>query len=117
MNGDKIWLSGIECCVFGKFPKATFNYHCVNTVFEFPCGRRKFHPTEKPVKLMEYIVGASSNEGDVVFDPCMGSGTTGVASLNLGRYFIGCELNKEYFDIANERLANTKYCQQELKFA
>ena len=117
MNGDKIWLSGIECCVYGKFPKATFNYHCVNTVFEFPCGRKKFHPTEKPVKLMEYIIGASSNEGDTVFDPCMGSGTTGVACLNLGREFVGCELSKEHFSVAEDRLDNTQYFQQELKLA
>ena len=42
MNGDKIWLSGIECCVYGKFPKATFNLHCKNTVLRYPCGRVKY---------------------------------------------------------------------------
>ena len=51
MNGDKIWLSGIECCVFGRFPNATFNEHCKNTVFRYPCGRNKLHPTQKPKEI------------------------------------------------------------------
>ena len=106
MNGDKIWLSGAEFCVYGKFPKATFNLHCKNCVLDYPSGRSKVHPTEKPLRLIEELVMASSNPGDVVFDPCMGSGTTGVACINLNRQFVGCELNKEYYDIANNRLEN-----------
>ena len=104
MNGDKIWLSGIECCVYGKFPKATFNEHCKNTVWKFPCGRSKVHPTEKPLKLFEYIISVSSNYNDIVFDPLMGSGTTGVACKNLNRDFIGIELDKNYYDIACKRI-------------
>lgn len=106
MNGDKLWLSGIECCIYGKFPKATFNYHCKNTVFRTPTVRSKLHPTEKPIKLLEYIIQASSNIGDSVFDPCMGSGSTGIACLNTDRKFIGMELDKNYFEIAKERLNN-----------
>ena len=67
MNGDKIWLSGIECCVYGKFPKATFNEHCKNTVFRYPCGRNKIHPTQKPEALIERLVLASSNGGGAGF--------------------------------------------------
>lgn len=83
MNGKTIWLSGIECCVYGKFKGATFNEHCKNTVFRFPTVRGKIHPTQKPVALLQYLIEASTNEGDVIFDPCMGSGTTGVAALKV----------------------------------
>jgi DNA modification methylase len=104
MNGDKIWLSGIECCVYGKFPKAAFNEHCKNTVFRFPCGRNKLHPTQKPLELIKKLVLASSNRGDLVFDGFAGSGTTGVACKKLGRRFIGCELDENYCKIANDRI-------------
>lgn len=62
------------------------------------------HPTQKPIKLMERIIEVFTNEGDTVLDFCMGSGSTGVACKNLNRDFIGIELNKEYFDIANNRI-------------
>lgn len=62
------------------------------------------HPTQKPVSVMEEIIKRHSNEGDVILDPFMGSGSTGVASLNLNRDFIGIELSKEYFDIAKNRI-------------
>lgn len=104
MNGDKIWLSGIECCVFGRFPNATFNEHCKNTVFRYPCGRNKLHPTQKPLELIEKLVLASSNEGDTVFDPCMGSGTTGVACKKNNRKFIGIEMDREFYNIASHRI-------------
>ena len=104
MNGDKIWLSGIECCVFGRFPKATFNEHCKNTVFRFPCGRNKLHPTQKPVELIETFILASSNKGDIVLDPFMGSGTTGVACINTNRNFVCIEKEEEYYEIAKNRI-------------
>ncbi len=104
MNGDKIWLSGIECCVFGRFSNATFNEHCKNTVFRYPCGRNKLHPTQKPLELIEKLVLASSNEGDTVLDPCMGSGTTGVACKKNNRKFIGIEMDREFYNIASHRI-------------
>lgn len=52
MNGSVIWLSGVELCVYGKKKNATFNLHCMNTVFRYPCGVSKIHPTQKPVELM-----------------------------------------------------------------
>lgn len=62
------------------------------------------HPTVKPIKLMDYLVKLATPTGGVVLDPFMGSGTTGVAALNGGFDFIGCELEPEYFDIATQRL-------------
>jgi site-specific DNA-methyltransferase (adenine-specific) len=63
------------------------------------------HPTQKPISLMEYLVKTYTNEGDIVIDFTMGSGTTGVACKKLGRNFIGIELEKEYFDIAEKRIS------------
>lgn len=63
-----------------------------------------FHPTQKPVALMEYLIRTYTNEGDVVLDNCMGSGTTGVACVNTGRRFIGMEKEPEYFEIARRRI-------------
>ena len=104
MNGNSIWLSSVECCVYGKFPKATFNEHCKSSVLRFPCGRSKIHPTQKPSALFSRIVEVSSNDGDIVFDPFMGSGTAGESAISLGRKFIGCELDPEYFKLAKERI-------------
>jgi hypothetical protein len=63
-----------------------------------------FHATVKPVALMEYLIKMVTPEGGIVLDPFMGSGTTGVASKNLNRNFIGIELNQEYFEIAEKRI-------------
>lgn len=64
------------------------------------------HPTQKPVELMERCVKLWSNEGDIVLDFTMGSGSTGVACKNLNRNFIGIEINKQYFELAKMRLFN-----------
>jgi site-specific DNA-methyltransferase (adenine-specific) len=104
MNGQHVWLSGIELCVYGRKKGATFNEHCKNTVFRHPCGRNKLHPTQKPLELFERFILASTNQGDVVLDPCMGSGTTAIACINTNRNYIGFELDKHYCDIANERV-------------
>lgn len=104
MNGKRLWLSGLEFCVFARKPNATFNEHCKKALWQFPSGRSKIHPTEKPVKLMERLILASSKPGDVVLDNCMGSGTTGVACANTGRRFIGIEIDKTYFELAQRRI-------------
>jgi site-specific DNA-methyltransferase (adenine-specific) len=62
------------------------------------------HPTQKPVALFEYLIKTYTNEGDLVLDNCMGSGTTGVACKNTGRNFIGIELDQTYFNIAEKRI-------------
>jgi len=108
MNGQHIWLSGIETCIYGKKLKATFNEHCKNSVWEFPNGRNKIHPTEKPLKLFQYLISVSSNENDIILDPCMGSGTTAIACLKSNRKFIGFEISKEYTEICKKRIKETK---------
>jgi site-specific DNA-methyltransferase (adenine-specific) len=62
------------------------------------------HPTVKPIKLMEYLIDLTTNAGDVILDPFMGSGTTGIAAKNLRREFIGIEISPEYFKIAQQRI-------------
>ena len=66
------------------------------------------HPTQKPVALMRQIIEKSSSEGQIVLDPFMGSGTTGVACVNTNRNFIGIELDDKYFDIAEQRIRESR---------
>ncbi len=76
-------------------------------VLEFnvvPNRNGKLHPTQKPVELVEYLINTYSNEGDVILDNCMGSGTTAIAAMNTKRNFIGFELDKNYWFIANARI-------------
>lgn len=73
-------------------------------VFKSDKQKVSLHPTQKPVALMEYLIRTYTNEGETVLDFTMGSGTTGVACKNLNRKFIGIELDKEYFEIANKRI-------------
>lgn len=75
-------------------------------ILEFKCvdNYHRLHPNEKPVELLEYLVKTYTNDGDLILDNCMGSGSTGVAALNLNRSFIGMELDENYFNIANERI-------------
>jgi len=104
INGSRLWLSGLEFCVFSRKAKSTFNEKCQKALWKNPVGRSKVHPTEKPVALMGRLIEASSNEGDTVLDFTMGSGTTGVAAKNLNRSFIGIELDEDYFKIAQDRI-------------
>ena len=101
--------------------KKTTNYGCHElssydsterfpvSVLEFATDKQKsaLHPTQKPVALLEYLVKTYTNEGETVLDNCMGSGGTGVACINTGRKFIGIELEKEYFDISQKRIAES----------
>ena len=68
-------------------------------------NNNSLHPTQKPVALFEYLLKTYSNENMTIFDPCMGSGTTGVACKNLNRKFIGIEKDETYFKIAQDRIA------------
>lgn len=77
------------------------------SILDFPQKWRRqdqLHPTQKPVELLEYLIKTYTNEGETVLDNCMGSGTTAIAAIRTKRNFIGFELNKEYFDIANKRI-------------
>lgn len=104
MNGQHLWLSAVELCVFGRRKGAAFTRKCAHPVFKWAITRNKYHPTEKPLGLMEELIDASSIEGQTVLDPFMGGGTTGVACARLDRNFIGIELDPEYFDIAVDRI-------------
>lgn len=105
MNGQYIYLSGIENAIWFKKRGATFNAHCKNTVFEFPSGRSKIHPTEKNHELIKDLILDNSNEGDIIFDPCAGSLAHCLVAKENGRRYVGCELNKEYFNKGVERLS------------
>jgi len=69
-------------------------------------GKHKVHPTQKPVELLKELILNSSKKDDIVFDPFMGSGSTGIAALSCEREFIGCELDPQYFAVAQKRLCN-----------
>lgn len=73
-------------------------------VLNFQRDKFKLHPTQKPVALLEYLIRTYTNEGDVVLDNCMGSGSTGIACVNTNRNFIGMELDQKYFEIAEKRI-------------
>lgn len=75
-----------------------------SSVLKIKVERGKAHPTQKPVALMEYLIKTYTTEGDTILDFTMGSGTTGVACKNLNRNFIGIELDKDYFEIAEKRI-------------
>lgn len=74
------------------------------SVVRFDKAKHTLHPTQKPVSLFEYLIKTYTNEGETVLDNCIGSGTTAIACMNTNRQFIGFELNKEYYDIAKERI-------------
>lgn len=78
------------------------------TVQRFNRDKRKEHPTQKPVALMEYLIKTYTNKGMTVLDNCMGSGTTGVACMNTGRKFIGIEQDENYFQIASKRIEEAR---------
>ena len=85
---------------------ANFNQKKKCKQYSIVTKNNKFHPTTKPLQLMIDLVNVHSFENDLVLDPFMGSGTTGVACKNLNRNFIGIELDKNYFDVAKERIKN-----------
>jgi site-specific DNA-methyltransferase (adenine-specific) len=74
------------------------------TVLKFNRVERPQHPTQKPVDLLEWLIKTYTNEGDVVLDNCMGVGSTGVACKNVGRNFIGIELDEKYYNLAHQKL-------------
>lgn len=104
MNGQHMWESTIENCIFAKRRKTKFNAPCRPAVWDYPVTRGKVHPTQKPLKLIKELIIASSDIGDLVFDPCIGSGTTAIAAIETKRNFLGCEINKGYYEVANKRM-------------
>lgn len=86
------------------------------TILRFKSEQHNVHPTQKPVALLEYLIKTYTNEGDIVLDNCMGSGSTGVACVNLNRDFIGMELKQEYFNIAKERIHKAQTEPKQITF-
>ncbi len=90
-----------------SFTRESTHRYPVNILTYKRDKRNGLHPTQKPVALMEYLIRTYTNPGETVLDFTMGSGTTGVACVNLDRNFIGIELDAEYFKIAQDRIAST----------
>lgn len=103
MNGDYIYLSGLENAIWFKKKGATFNAHCKSNVFEHSCGRSKLHPTEKNHNLIKELILDNSNENDILFDTCCGSGSHCLVAMENNRKFVGCELDDKYFEVAKSR--------------
>jgi len=109
INSQLNYLSNAKeyFATFVKKSKPTFNSKYNKGIFEYPIcsgNERTKHPTQKPLKLMEELVNIHTNQKDLILDPFMGSGTTGVACKNLNRNFIGIEVDKNYFTIAKDRI-------------
>ncbi len=105
MNGDKLWLSSVEACVFARKSKAYFSRFCESPVWRGPICEAQQHPTQKPTWLFKRLILSSCPEGGIVLDPCMGSGTTLEAAKETGRLAIGIDLNERYCEIAAKRLS------------
>lgn len=115
-NRDRMFCNDVEFALWGVYNSKnkpsgwTFNRKnklekcCINTTVQ----SSKLHPTMKDIKVIEYLVDLLSNKNDIVLDPFMGSGTTLVACKKLERNAIGFELDKEYFNIAKERIGKVK---------
>ena len=101
--------------------KTAYSYQYIETGWRYPddvlifpnwnggsTSNASKHPTQKPVALLEYLIRTYTNEGDMVLDNCMGSGSTCIAAINTNRHYIGIEKEQRFFDIAQERIRQTK---------
>jgi site-specific DNA-methyltransferase (adenine-specific) len=119
------WAHSHETLIWASKSRSsrhTFNYELVNSpnrdgqlssVWRIPTvpmaeKHQGYHPTQKPLKLLRRVLLASSGEGDLVFDPFCGSGTTAVAAKELGRFFVGTELEREFCELAARRIQTTQ---------
>ena len=93
-----------EFIIFAHKGRRTLNGFRYPDIIKAKRTGNKYHPTEKPVDLLEIFITESSNTYEIVIDPFMGSGSTGVACVNTGRNFIGMELDAGYFEIAQKRI-------------
>ena len=113
-NRDRRYVPDVEMIIWlvkpGKWTYNRQNQKYESSVIPIPSesggGCKRYHPTQKPIKLIEYLIKIHSNKDDIVLDPFMGSGTTGVACRNLNRKFIGIELDEDYYQIACDRIQN-----------
>ncbi len=115
-NRDRRFITDYEVAVWAIKKGGKWTFNRLSETYERPeivCGvtskKEKIdggHPTQKPVEVMEWLIKRLSNENDIILDPFMGSGSTGVACKNTNRKFIGIELNKDYYNIAMKRLGD-----------
>jgi site-specific DNA-methyltransferase (adenine-specific) len=103
MNGEYIYLNSFELAVWFKKSKATFNAFCKHNLFNTSIGSSKIFPTQKNLKLFKEIILDNTNKGDVILDPCIGSGTTAIACLDTDRNYMGFEVDNISFNSANNR--------------
>ena len=111
-----VYMSQYEYIIFCRKGKhKNINLCGTPDVLQFPNKKQKdndgktIHDTEKPIDLMKILIRNSTIEGNVVLDPFMGIGSTGIATEQLNRKFIGCEINKKYFDVATQRMENNEF--------
>lgn len=116
-NRDRRFITDYEVAVWAVKKGGKWTFNRLSETYEIPeviggltPKSEKLnggHPTQKPIYVMEWLIKRLSDEGDVILDPFMGSGSTGVACINTNRKFIGIELDENYFNIAQERIENT----------
>ena len=108
LNSSRNYLTNArEVAILGvKKSKPTFNSQYHSGLYHYPIchDKGRFHPTQKPLAFMEELIEIHSNDGDIVLDTFAGAGTTLQAAKNKNRTYLGCELDKEYYDKAKERL-------------
>lgn len=110
-NRDRLYVTACEFAIWAVKGKGwTFNRQrstYENTIFQYPIvsAKNRIHTTQKPVELMRDLIMIHSNEGDIVLDPFIGSGTTAVAALETGRKYIGYEIDERYYTAAMERVS------------
>lgn len=110
-NRDRLYVTACEFAIWAVKGKGwTFNRQrstYENTIFQHPIvsAKGRIHTTQKPVELMRDLIMIHSNEGEIVLDPFIGSGTTAVAALETGRRYIGYEIDKRYYTAAIERVS------------
>ena len=113
-NRDRRFITDYEVAIYGVKKGAKWTFNRLDEKYERPLIETSVtpksqkvdngHPTQKPLYAMEWLIERLTNKGDVILDPFMGSGTTGVACQKLNRDFIGCELSDDYFLMAQKRL-------------
>ena len=113
-NRDRRFIVDYEIAIWSVKKGAKWTFNRISETYERPLIKTKVtpksekidegHPTQKNVETMEWLIERLTNERDVVLDPFMGSGTTGVACQNLNRRFIGYELDENYYSMANKRM-------------
>ena len=114
-EGDAKKSKNDICCLSKENIKdRTYTHRYPKSILKFNRDKDKLHPTQKPVELLEYLIKTYTNEGEVVLDFTMGSGSTGVACVNTNRKFIGIELDETYFNIAKERIEEAVKKKEEL---